>query len=98
MPTYRQPKIARSFVPVSTWLHPLRGLDDAILLGLLRATGAVDPRYSAGRRPLAAEVSTRWVPAHASVIAGNVSSATEAVPESQLDSGTVVVGSGVAAR
>jgi hypothetical protein len=97
MPTYRQQKIARSLVLVSRRLRPLRGLDDAILLGLLRATGAVDSRYSVGRRPSAAEVSTRWVPAQAGVIAGNVSSAN-AAPESQLDSGTVVVGSGVAAR
>jgi hypothetical protein len=98
MPTYRRQRIARSFVPISSRLRPLRGLDDAILLGLLRATGAVDSRYGTGRRPLVAEVSTRWVPARASVTAGNVSSAAEAAPESQLESGRVVVGSGVAAR
>jgi hypothetical protein len=98
MPTYRQQKIARSFVPVLDRLRPLRGLDDAILLGLLRATGAIDSRYSTDRHPSAAEVSTRLVPAQAGVTAGNVSSVAETGLESELESGRAGVGSGVAAR
>jgi hypothetical protein len=93
MTTYRD-EIARSFVPLSTRLRPLRGLDEAILLGFLRATGAVDSRHGTGRRASAVDVSARWLPAHTGAAAGDVPSATEAERESQLESAGLAVGSG----
>jgi hypothetical protein len=93
MTTYRY-EIARSFVPLSTRLRPLRGLDEAILLGFLRATGAVDSRHGTGRRASAVDVSARWLRAHAGAAAGDVPSATEAERESQLESAGLAVGSG----
>jgi hypothetical protein len=90
MRTYRQ-EIARSFVPVSTRLRPLRGLDEAILLGLLRATGAVDSRHGISRHALAVEVSERWLPAQAGVSAGGVPTGSEAGRE--LESAGLAVGS-----
>jgi hypothetical protein len=92
MTTYRY-EIARSFVPLSPRLRPLRGLDEAILLGFLRATGAVDSRHGTGRRASAVDVSARWLRAHAAA-AGDVPSATEAERESQLESAGLAVGSG----
>jgi hypothetical protein len=93
MVTYRR-QIARSFVPRSTRLRPLRGLDEAILLGLLRATGAVDSRDGTGRRASAVDGSARWLPAQTGAAAGDVPSPTEAETESQLESAGFAVGSG----
>jgi hypothetical protein len=93
MPTYRR-QIARSFVPLSTRLRPLRGLDEAILLGFLRATGAVDSRHGTGWRASVVAVSARWLPAQTGATAGNVPSTTEAERESQLESAALSVGSG----
>jgi hypothetical protein len=93
MTTYRY-EIARSFVPLSTRLRPLRGLDEAILLGLLRATGAVDSRHGTGRRASAVDGSARGLQAHTGAAAGDVPSATEAERESQLESAGLAVGSG----
>lgn len=93
MATYRR-QIARSFVPLSTRLRPLRGLDEAILLGLLRATGAVDSRHGTGWRASAVDVSARWLPAKTGATLGDVPSATEAERESQLESAGLAVGWG----
>jgi hypothetical protein len=93
MTAYRY-EIARSFVPLSTRLRPLRGLDEAILLGFLRATGAVDSRHGTGRRASAVDVSARWLQAHTGAAAGDVPSATEAERESRLESAGLAVGSG----
>jgi hypothetical protein len=93
MTTYQR-QIARSFVPSSTRLRPLRGLDEAILLGLLRATGAVDSRHDTGRRASAVDVSARCLPAQTGAAAGDVPSATEAERESRFESAGPAVGSG----
>jgi hypothetical protein len=93
MTTYRL-RIARSFVPLSTRLRPLRGLDEVILLGFLRATGAVDSRHGIGWRASAVDVSARWLPAQTGAAAGGVPSATEAERESQLESAGLAIGSG----
>jgi hypothetical protein len=93
MTTYRL-QIARSFVPLSTRLRPLRGLDEVILLGFLRATGAVDSRQGIGWRASAVDVSARWLPAQTGAAAGGVPSATEAERESQLESAGLAIGSG----
>jgi hypothetical protein len=93
MTTYRL-QIARSFVPLSTRLRPLRGLDEAILVGLLRATGAVDTRHGTARGTSAVDVSARWLPAQTGAAAGDVPSATEAERESQLESAGLAIGSG----
>jgi hypothetical protein len=74
MTTYRR-QIARSFVPLLPRLRPLRGLDEAILLGFLRATGAVEGRHGTGRRASAVDVSARWLPRRPAT-AGDVPSAT----------------------
>jgi hypothetical protein len=75
-------KIARSFVPLSTRLRPLRSLDEAILLGLLRATDAVDSRPIADRHAMAMGVSQRWLPAQPGATAGDMPSAAETERES----------------
>jgi hypothetical protein len=93
MTTYRR-QIARSFVPLSTRLRPLRGLDEAILLGFLRATGAVDSPHRTGWRASVVAVSARWLPAQTGATAGDVPSTTEAERESQIESAGVAVGSG----
>jgi hypothetical protein len=93
MTTYRL-QIARSFVPLSARLRPLRGLDEVMLLGFLRATGAVDSRHGIGWRASAVDVSARWLPAQTGAAAGDVPSATEAEPESQLESAGLAIGSG----
>jgi hypothetical protein len=93
MTTYRR-QIARSFVPLSTRLRPLSGLDEAILLGFLRATGAVDSRHGTGRRASAVDVSARSLPAQTGAAAGDVPSVTETERESQLESAGLAVGSG----
>ena len=93
MTTYRL-QIARSFVPLSARLRPLRGLDEVMLLGFLRATGAVDSRHGIGWRASAVDVSARWLPAQTGAAAGDVPSATEAEPESQLESAALAIGSG----
>jgi len=93
MTTYRD-EIARSFVPLSARLRPLRGLDEAILLGFLRATGAVDSRHGTGRRASEVDGSARWLQAQTGAAAGDVPSATEAEREIQLESAGLAVGSG----
>jgi hypothetical protein len=65
-------------------------------LGLLRAIGAVDSRYSTGRRALAVDVSERWLPAQSGVAAGAVPSTAEAGRE--LESAGLAGGSAGLAR
>jgi len=91
-------KIARSIVPGSPRLHPIRGLDGAILLGLLRAIGAVDSRHRTDGRSPAVQASARGVPAQGGVAARNESSIAEAEQESHLESAGVTAGAGGAYR
>lgn len=97
MPRYRH-EIARSFVLRSARLHPLRRLDEAILLGLLRATGAVDSRHRTVRRPPAVHVSPRWLPAQGSLAAGDLANPAKIEQKRQLESIGLAARSGGRAR
>ena len=82
MSTYKH-KTARSFVLFPTMRRPLRGLDDAILLGLLRATGAVDSRR-AGVPPISAvDVSASRLPAQLRALDGELPVAAQVGQEDQ---------------
>lgn len=91
-------KIARSIVPGSTRFRPLRGLDEAILLGLLRATRAVDSRHRTAGRTSAVGGSAPQVPAQGGLAVGNGPNPGGAELESQLEPVGVTAGAGGASR